>query len=199
MRAVAIDPRLRGPVPELAELWASERGLAPERSTRAGVALSLVLAEAEPGAGAAVPGPLRAGRDGWTLELEAAPRPDGFRAGTARTAPGGVAMPWLESGGLPLVRTGPGRIELSFAEAREVPAGDPISFAVSWSELFDRCLLPPPAVVPLAERRAAGSAEGIEPAPRPVRERAEGPALEALLAAAAAALALTGALRGGRG
>jgi hypothetical protein len=50
---------------------------------------------------------------------------------------------------------------------------DLAAFAVSWSALLDGALLPPPEVVTIDERRAAGSAQSVPPRTPPVREPAQ--------------------------
>jgi hypothetical protein len=116
-----------------------------------------------------------------------------------------VGAVWLEHAGAVHVSAAPGRVELSFDRAGP-PSGDRASFAVSFARLFDGALLPPPGVVPVAERLAAGPGGAVAPRNPQAGDgsqaaRPPGAAWpEALLAGAAALLvlgsALVGAFRG---
>ena len=184
-RALWIDAAVPDPVRDLAELWAEERGLALAPGPDADdVALSL----AGPPSGARQR--IAAGRDGW--ELDASALPGGLPRAAARGRPPGsdfelAATPWLAEPVI-LVQSAPGRIELAFDESTE-PRGDPAAFALSWSALFDACLLPPREVVPVAERLAAGEEHVQLPADEE-RPAGASPWLEALCAGGAALLAL---------
>jgi hypothetical protein len=183
-RALWIDATVPAPVRALAELWAAERGLDLAAAPDTG-GVALAIAAPPPGARE----PLAIGRDGWELEVRALagglPR-SASRADVAsdfELAP----TPWL-GGPVVLVQSAPGHIELAFDESSE-PRGDPAAFALSWSALFDACLLPPREVVPVAERLAAGDERVGIPAEEE-RPAQAGSGLEALCAGGAALLVL---------
>jgi hypothetical protein len=91
--------------------------------------------------------------------------------------------------GLVLVAAGPGRIDLALGALEPAP-GTEAACAVSWARLLDRCALPPPEVVALPERAAAGEGRVVPPAPPPERRLAQAAWPAALLAALAALCAL---------
>ena len=181
-RALWIDAAVPDPVRDLAELWAVERGLALAPGPDPGSA-ALAIAGLPSGARERI----AAGRDGWELDVTALP--GGFPR--ARASPASdfelAATPWLAEPVI-LIQSAPGRIELAFDESTE-PRGDPAAFALSWSALFDACLLPPREVVPVAERLAAGEEHVQLPADEE-RPGGASPWLESLCAGGAALLAL---------
>jgi len=183
-RRLRLDPSFPPELAELARIWADERGVAV---IPAGAAeLELAVRGGEPGAVA------RGGRDGWTLEVA-------LRAGGRAAEP--ELRPWLTDSqeGVPLVEAGPGRILLGF-DRIVARGGDEGAFALSWSELFDRCLPPPPGVVSLAERRAAGEPALRAPRPSPGGAPRPEPAVPpAAWLGAIAALAALLAFATGRG
>jgi len=187
------SPRLvscvgNGAVAEVLEHWCLTRGFSFTRATDGGEepALRLDLAAGEPPLE-----PLSVERDGWRLEV---------RVGLPVEQVASPREPreiWLQQGTRELVVWSPGRIEVNWTafdgERSASPGGDPAAFAVSWSRLFDRAVLPEPGAVSLAERQSAGDPRAalgeppIEPAPTGEASRYE--AWLAWLAAALAAAA----------
>ncbi|MCC6406693.1 MAG: hypothetical protein IT453_05985 [Planctomycetes bacterium] len=146
---VRVDPACPEPLRELADAWASARGLTVGREP----AVLALVAVAD---GTATP--VRAARDGWSL------------AGSARPlALAADERAWLVDGERVLVAASAGRVRVAF-ETLEEPGGDPAAFAVAWSELFDDARRPEPGVVPLEERRAAGEPVVREPSAPPERD-----------------------------
>ncbi len=172
---------------ELFALWALERGFSLDRAT-AGAALVFEAAPEGPD------GEAQAGRDGWTAR---------GRALAGGLPPEALADPagerWLEvegAGGTreTLVFASPGRVRVAWRSFERV-AGDPAAFALSWSRLFDRVVLPPPGIVPLAERQDAGQKQFLVPEleDRPSGGRDDSGRIEGGLALAAALCALAAA------
>jgi len=118
------------------------------------------------------------GRDGWTA--------GGLQLGVVRldreTDLG--LEPWLVADGEVLVAGGAGRVVTAWLPGEP---SDPAAFAVSWARLLDACAAPPPGIVPLEERVAAGPG-GEAPPAEGGRARPGGAAWG--LAVAAAVLAL---------
>jgi hypothetical protein len=135
--------------------WASARGFTPTRGAAVAdeARLTLELLDLSPGRTVTV------GRDGWLAGATACPLPSPtveratVRWLTARDATGEE---------LTVVDHAPGLVRAGLPALAE-PTGDPAAFVVSWSELFDRALLPPPDVVALGERMAAGPAADVAP------------------------------------
>ncbi|MEM9380754.1 MAG: hypothetical protein AAGB93_12450 [Planctomycetota bacterium] len=179
-----VEAAAAGPFAELARLWAEERGIAgAQDGRRAGLVVSGPDTEG-------VERSLEAGRDGWAATAVVLGRP---------TVAAGFD-PWLVAAdGTPLVTVRPGEVRVH-ASALDVVSRDDAAFAVSAARMLDGALLPPPEVVSLEERRAAGSArsEPLRTPPERVpavdveaRVRAErGRRAETWFAALAAALAL---------
>ena len=152
----------------MVEAWADARGhRLVESATDAELVLALVVDD----------GPLvavEAQRDRW------------YAAGTASAkglqplASGVPFEAWLQGEGADgarpvLVAAAPGLVRVAWTGLEE-PRGDPAAFAVSWSRLLDRCVLPPLGVCSVAERAAAG--ERVErgperPAAYPAHEGAQ--------------------------
>jgi hypothetical protein len=148
LRAVRIDPRVPESIARAARSWAAARGLAVAPSTPdPTIFLALELRSAveanEPSLA-----DRKIGRDGWTAQAAIGGRvPE-------RDDDGGLEN-WLAGAdGQALVRAGPGRIWIGLRALEEV-RGDPASFVVSWSRLFDERVLLPPQCVPLSERLSA--------------------------------------------
>lgn len=171
--------RLTGGVPlalaQLARLWAAERGwdvvLGPAGAASAGPYLELFTPDGLPAA------PQQVGRDGWQARVR----------GLAGAGPAGIGEVWLADG----VFTGPGRIEVRWAELKDL-GGDPGAFVASWAQLFDDCVRDALDVISVQERAAAGEAQFQAPTLEPMPAPSDGHALparwSAYLAAAAAAL-----------
>ena len=140
-RTIAVRGALPKPVRGVLEAWASARN--------AVVGASESPALAVVGAGPGAPVRADAARDGWSAAIEiTSPAPDSDADGPLEA--------WLaDPSGRKLLSFGPGRVHCPWA-SMEDPRGDPASFAVSWASLFDRAVLPPPGVVALADRAAAG-------------------------------------------
>ncbi|MEM1449782.1 MAG: hypothetical protein AAF957_02330 [Planctomycetota bacterium] len=191
---VWIDAAAPGALVDFVRIWAEERAVAVvDEPGRAG----LVVAHrpgGEPGgefgggpSGARV---LDAGRDGWTARVSV--------TGAPEIAPG--FEPWLVAAdGTPLITVRPGEVNVHAVALDPAPTDDR-TFAVSAARMLDAALLPPPEVVSIDERRAAGSARSEAPRTPPervpavdveARTRAErGRRAETWCAALAAALAL---------
>lgn len=162
---VALDARVAEDVQRFVRAWAEARELAVvplEGDTAHSSAVVLELRSA-PARDVVAPGSERAapiGRDGWTANARwstAAPLEDGE----------GALESWLATrDGTPLVTAGPGRVHVALTALEEI-AGDPASFAVSWSALCDGASLPGVGVVSLAERADAGGAQVRRQAPPP--------------------------------
>ena len=200
-RRVAFDPALPPAVLAALRAWALSRGWTLEGSGRPALELSGV-------SGGSVY-PVQAARDGWSLtgRGRAAPRSAGWEGLSEGASEGGAALEtWLvgertdaDAPLLPLVTAGAGRVWVGLVEMQEA-GGDSAAWAVSWGRLFDRVCLPPPGVVPLTERAAAGSSRALAPKVEEDEPLLRPPAwpLVALLSALAAGLALV-ALAVGRG
>ena len=169
--------RITGPVgngrfDEFIRLWAEERGVQVLGGAARGAArgasrgiggdpvLGLLVHRSVAGPGGAF---LEAGRDGWSATFAV--------LGTPRLREG--LEPWLVApDGTPLVGVRKGDVTLYFSGFISDP-DEPAAFAVSWSGLLDGALLPPPEVITIDERRAAGSARSLPPGTPPVREPAQ--------------------------
>ncbi len=161
--------RITGPVgngrlDEFIRLWAEERGVQVLGGAGSGAGgdplLGLLVHRSVAGPGGAY---LEAGRDGWSATFSV--------LGTPRLREG--LEPWLVApDGTPLVGVRRGDVTLYFSGLLSDP-DEPAAFAVSWSELLDGALLPPPEVVTIDERRAAGSARSVPPRTLPGREPAQ--------------------------
>lgn len=180
-RTVVVDRDVPREIAELAQLWGGARGLTSAAATDEGTVLH-VSAAAAAGGGQGIRPLARAGRDGWT-----ASGPAGAAALEDRPHP--RPRVWLEGERGPLVSWRPGRVDVAWSRL-DALEGEPAAFAVSWSRLFDAALAPPRGVVGVAERAAAGpSTERAPKAARTLPRSGEG-ALDAVLAALAAALVL---------
>ncbi len=173
-RPVVVEGVLDGPLDRALRAWAAARGFAVNGRDVANAALRIA---------ARGDGPerkLEAGRDGWSAL--------GVAHGTApiQDSEGDLEV-WLSAGGEPLVTAGVGRIHLAW-NATSTPSGDPAAFAVSWAKLLDAFVRPPPGVVPLDERQAAGEPRGVPPRATP--RTGEDAPRDWILAAFATALAL---------
>ena len=171
-RSIEVRGTLPRPVVAVLEAWAAARNAVVGPGGHASLVVSTT------GEGTAFRA--EASRDGWSASVEL--------AGTAPAFDdGGPLESWLsDPEGRRLVAFGRGRIACPWT-SMEDPRGDPAAFAVSWAALFDHAALPPPNVVALAERAAAGD-EASSP-PRVDGPRGSGGAsfLPALLAFAACA------------
>ncbi len=128
-------------ISELASIWAEERGVARADDPREAQLVIAVQAGSPAGVERGV-------RSAWEIEVRA--------QDSSNAVVEGEAWLWSAKGDRVLVSHGPGRVDLGFLEVMNV-AGDPASFAVDWSELFDGSLLAAADFVPLAERHSAGS------------------------------------------
>ncbi len=205
-RTVALDPgraALPDELVELFALWARERGFSvsegPRAMTERSAARVMTLEAAGPATG---PEPeVEGGRDLWRARGRAIP--GGLLASAFGDPPGEVWLASEPAGGesWALVLAAPGRVKLAWRELESL-SGDPAAFALSWSRLFDRCVLPPSGIVPLAERADAGAS--FERAPRAGEASVlsggadEGHAIDAWLAGGAALCALVAAWSAGR-
>jgi hypothetical protein len=176
-RRVEVHGELPAPIARFLDAWAGARGavVAAQGDDRP----VLVLDGAPPGSGG-TPATFEAGRDGWTAQgaaLGAAPNSD---------AEGPLATWLADASGRALVTTGAGRVHCPWSSMEE-PRGDEAAFAVSWAELFDRAALPPPGVIELGERAAAGEESSASPsAARGSKSSAvDAPPIDAWIAAAA--------------
>ncbi len=166
-RPLVLDDDLPGPVAQVARAWAEARGLAV-RSAREAEAAVLHVACA---AGDGDPVAVRAGRDGWEARGVASDvGGDGEVWLSADTAAGRIALVRIvRPAGADSASSAAGayepppRLVVGWRELSE-PRGDPAAFAVSWAELLDRCALPPPGTVALAERLDAGRGRTAAPA-----------------------------------
>ncbi len=176
-RRIEVRGELPPPIARFLDAWAGARGavVAAVGDDHA----ALVLHGAPPSS-SGTPAPLEAGRDGWTAK--------GAAIGSAPSSDAaGPLATWLaDASGRALVTTGAGRVHCPWTSMDE-PRGDPAAFAVSWAELFDRAVLPPPDVVELGERLAAGPESSASPSAPPSSESSavDAPPLDAWLAAAA--------------
>lgn len=156
---IALDARIAPEVQRFVRAWAEARELAVDahdaHANETSADLVLTLRGAPAGDRAA---PIT--RDGWTANARwsvAAPTSDELGAlAVWLTAPDGTA----------LVTSAPSRIHVAITTLDSI-AGDPASFAVSWSELCDRACLPGADVVALRERASAGGALVRRQAPPP--------------------------------
>ena len=178
-------------------LWAGDRGLesrsAPPGALAGGPSPDWTALEVQC-AGTGPSEPARVARDGWILSGRAR----GLSASVVdRTGATRALEPWPSAGesaaGAPLVARAPGLVAIGWTEVDEL-AGDPVSFAVAWAELFDGALANRPQIVGIDERRAAGEPVRSPPAElaRGARRSDEPPPvipLDSWLAVAAAALA----------
>lgn len=123
---------------DLVDFWMLERGLHPaENAAESSLILRMDL-DGPPTA-------FEAGRDGWAVRGQA-------------VALESVGSTWLrdEAGRALVTLPGPGQVLVGLREL-EPPRGDPAAWAVSWSRLLDRVLLPRPTWVSVEERAAAGA------------------------------------------
>ena len=144
------------PLSDLARLWARERGL--ELTSAATEAADLVLSFH---AAQNLDKPLLAQEARWSLggtgqPLSLAASPQGLGEAPWLWASSEAAQSQL------LVAARPGLIRIAWSEL-EAPGGSPAAFALAWCRLFDRYLLAPPDLLPLAERLAPGSAGQAAP------------------------------------
>ena len=147
-RSVEVRGTLPDPVARVLDAWAAARNAVVGAGDRAAL---LVSTAAEGSAFRA-----EASRDGWSASVDL--------AGSAPDSDaGGPLESWLsDPSGRKLVAFGRGRVDCPWRSMEE-PRGDPAAFAVSWAALFDRAALPPPDVVALAERAAAGDEASSPP------------------------------------
>jgi len=182
-RTVVVEGVLDGPLDRALRAWAAARGFNLDARAVENAALRIT---------ARIDGAAReveAGRDGWSAR--------GVAHGTAlvQHAEGDLDV-WLSAAGEPLVTAGVGRIHVAWIPTG-TPSGDPAAFAVSWAELLDAFVRPPPGVVPLDERQAAGEPRSV--APRSTPRDGDHEPRDWILAAGATALALGALLvRAGR-
>ncbi|MBL8862882.1 MAG: hypothetical protein JNK02_12865 [Planctomycetes bacterium] len=172
---VVLDVGEATPLGRVLAAWAAARGLGRAEQPAAPCA-ALVLS----GPRSAATGTVRAGRDGWSAsgELHGAVQLEGATG----------LVPWIAHEELVLVAATTGHVATAWLPGEP---DDPAAFAVSWARLLDAHVRPPPGVVPLDERRAAGAAVAFPPRAQtaPGARRAD-----ALLGALAAALALAAIL-----
>ncbi len=188
-----------GVVFELVRTWCRARGFelaVAERDGSEEPAITIHFAQSS-GAEEA-----RVGRDGWSLTV----RPGELLP--AQLAEGSPLTAWLQLGQTELVAYSPGHLFINWSPVPDAPEntprGDPAAFAVSWSELLDRVVLPEPGAVSLADRQAAGPSRAelrLAP-PRPAPVKVAVPldvalAWTAALLAAAAACSLIARKSGG--
>jgi hypothetical protein len=150
-RGVWIDPALAGPLRELIELWAEERGLGavpdPDQA-------DLVLGVVSGGESR----PVRLEQGTWWLTGSAVPAPAEAEtfSGVHFEAQDGAPLLWSP---------GAGRLATALTSVERL-GGDPAACALAWGQLLDRALLPPPGLVSYAERQAAGEPRRVAPSPR---------------------------------
>jgi hypothetical protein len=133
-------------------------------------------------------GEVSAARDGWSVR---------GKARAVQADPEEPSESWLaarqpDGSMIDVVRWRPGRVEIGLAEL-SAPEGDSAAFAVSWAKLFDAAMLPPPGVVAVDERQAAGqpsSRAPVRPAAGDAQDERPYDAWLALAATACAVLAL---------
>jgi hypothetical protein len=154
VRRVEVSGTLPAPLAGVLDAWARARGV--EIAGRGEGRSALVVHAVDPGLQSVPVRTIEAGRDGWTAT--------GTVAGVARSSdPGGPLETWLaDLDGRAVVTSGPGRIDSRWASMEDAQ-GDPAAFAVSWARLFDAAVLPPPGVIELAERLAAGEEASAPP------------------------------------
>ncbi len=147
-RSIEVRGALPRPVAAVLDAWAAARNAVVGPGDRAALVVST--------AGEGAPFRADASRDGWSASVDlagAAPDTDGD----------GPLESWLaDPSGRKLVAFGRGRVDCPWTSMEE-PRGDPAAFAVSWASLFDRAALPPPGVVALADRSAAGDESARPP------------------------------------
>ncbi len=132
----------------LIRLWSQERGLRLSDASE-GAALTVHGRGGGGGPAAGTGAGFIAGRDGWSAAFDGvSPLPFGGPEGW---------RPWLVGDGARcLVRSRPGEVEVGFTDLR--PDSSTLeAFAVSWAQLLDDGLEPPPGVVSMEERGAAGA------------------------------------------
>lgn len=173
------DARLPAVVERVLTAWCEARGLELVRRAPDDGLFTLALAP-----GAVAEAELGFGRDGWwaTGRATSFAAADGAGSEDWLAADVGAAAPQV------LVRARAGRIELAL-HTFTAPQGDPAAFALSWSQLFERCSELPADVVPLAERLTAGEPVrdlGARPAAQSSADTGLGPMLDAALALLAA-------------
>jgi hypothetical protein len=174
-RSIEVRGTLPPPVAAVLEAWAAARNAVVGPRDRASLVVST--------AGDGDPFRAEASRDGWSASVELA------RAATDSDERGPLESWLADPSGRRLVAFGRGRVDCPWTSMEE-PRGDPAAFAVSWASLLDRAALPPPGVVALAERAAAGD-EAARPPRDPVeaRDRRGESLVPAVLAFAACACA----------
>ena len=173
-RSVAVIGELPRPIADVLAAWAQARGARIAPKYERGVSLGLTTA---------VSGSRRdldVGRDGWSARAAVLDVPIDLTT-------------WLEDAEhRTLVAWRPGLVASAIVSLDD-PRGDPAAFAVSWAQLFDSAVLPPPGIVELAERRAAGAEATVAPRAAgdegPPPGSRSGAAALALVAAVCAALA----------
>jgi hypothetical protein len=151
-RRVAIEGELARPLAGVLAAWAAARGLASDPSSPADVALR--VRTRRDGDDAAIVA-IVAGRDGWRARGHVS-------SGAPSADEDGDLQTWLSArvgkDERALITRGAGRVWSAWSTMEE-PEGDPAAFAVSLAALFDACVLPPPGVVDLRDRLAAGAPE----------------------------------------
>jgi hypothetical protein len=181
---VAIAPEIDGPAERALRSWADARGCEVVAAPSAGAVLEVTV-ERSASPGAALNAVLE--RDGWRwqVELTDQPPPPG-ETWLADQGDGRIAVAWQ-----------PGRLAFAAGRFEREPEGDPVDFALSWSELLDRAASPPEGVVALAERREAGALSEWAPS-QARRQEDSGASSAAWLFAALAAILSAAALWQGR-
>ncbi|MEM8711671.1 MAG: hypothetical protein AAGG01_12015 [Planctomycetota bacterium] len=150
-----LDGDLPDAVVDLAEVWATERGL----QTTATPSGRVLLHVEGPDAARldqvleALAEPVEVGRDGWQAQVR--------RAG--RMSEASTLSPWLVGpSGARWIESAPGRVRFRFAKIETGP-DDLAAFAVSLVQLFDQSKRIPSSVTSAEERAAAGAAVSEPP------------------------------------
>lgn len=174
--SVWIDGALPGDVVQALEAWRDARGLASSDAAD-GSSLRVVIAN----------GPER--------EFRSAPGDWSARGRARAIGASGVALAsWVDAEGVRLVHAGVGEVVVGVTTLEL--SGDVVAWAVDWAELCDRALAPPAAVVPKAERLAAGEGSWCAPAATPAAAGSTTWPPAAILAALAAGLLFLGLVLG---
>jgi hypothetical protein len=153
-RSVSVRGKLPDVLMRALRAWASARGLSVTGFEDP--APSLALFGGLVGGGA--PHDIQLGRDGWsaraTVDGEAPRNMSSFEVEPVTLVP---METWLsdEAGAHAWVTFRPGAIYVAIGELGPIEH-DAAAFAVSWAQLFDRCVVQPSGCVSLAERMDAG-------------------------------------------
>ncbi|MFT5284597.1 MAG: hypothetical protein ACI8TQ_000754 [Planctomycetota bacterium] len=159
---LAVPPRFAiapvsglGAVGELFKVWCSTRGFELTHAPSAVESSQPALVLSPTSFNSVETRTVEVGREGWKLRVELRSNSTAFDSVQS------LRNVWLTAAGQGLVSWRPGQISIEWAATSNAelgrPTGDPASFALSWSKLFDEAVLPEPRSASLVERQAAGN------------------------------------------